>query len=201
MSDKIEKILIKRYASRRLYNTNTSDYLTLEEVSNLIQQGHEVQILDRKTGDDLTRQFLLQIITEHETKGNKTLPVNVLTDIVRSYGEVADSLIPDFLSQSYATLKEQQSSVIEKIQSAIPTPFDPSTMFGDPMGWQAKQKDLLDKMMKPFIPAQFEPETDFTTDAPADEPVVEPVREEMPTSDVDDIKRQLADLQDKLSKL
>ena len=85
MADTDKPLLIKRYASRRLYNTETSDYVTLEDIAGFIRTGREVQIVDLKTGDDLTRQYLLQIVAEHESKGESVLPVGVLTDLVRSY--------------------------------------------------------------------------------------------------------------------
>ena len=69
MTDAIKTLLIKRYASRRLYNTETSDYVTLEDIAGFIRGGRDVQIIDLKTGDYLTRQYLLQIITEHESRG------------------------------------------------------------------------------------------------------------------------------------
>ena len=88
MAEQDKPLLIKRYASRRLYNTETSDYVTLEDIAGFIRDGREVQILDLKTGDDLTRQYLLQIIAEHESRGENVLPVNVLnatsSDTVRS---------------------------------------------------------------------------------------------------------------------
>ena len=78
-------LLIKRYASRRLYNTETSDYVTMEDIAGFIREGREVQIVDLKSGDDLTRQYLLQIIADHESRGENVLPLDVLTDLVRSY--------------------------------------------------------------------------------------------------------------------
>ena len=71
MAEEEKPLLIKRYASRRLYNTETSDYVTLEDIAGFIRSGREVQIVDLKTGDDLTRQYLLQIIAEHESRGGK----------------------------------------------------------------------------------------------------------------------------------
>ena len=85
MADTDAPLLIKRYASRRLYNTETSDYVTLEDIAGFIRGGREVQIVDLKSGDDLTRQYLLQIIAEHESRGENVLPLNVLNDLVRSY--------------------------------------------------------------------------------------------------------------------
>jgi len=88
-------LLIKRYASRRLYNTETSDYVTLDDISGFIKDGRDVQIVDLKSGDDLTRQYLLQIIADNESKGENVLPINVLTDLVRSYTSSAQSMVPD----------------------------------------------------------------------------------------------------------
>ena len=88
-------LLIKRYASRRLYNTETSDYVTLDDIAAVIRSGREVQIVDLKSGDDLTRQYLLQIIAEHESRGENMLPVNVLNDLVRSYTSQATSMVGD----------------------------------------------------------------------------------------------------------
>ena len=79
MSDTAKPLLIKRYASRRLYNTETSDYVTLEDIAGFVRSGRDVQIVDLKTGDDLTRQYLLQIVAEHESKGDSVLPTNVLS--------------------------------------------------------------------------------------------------------------------------
>ena len=76
MAETNSPLLIKRYASRRLYNTETSDYVTLDDIAAFIRDGREVQIVDLKTGDDLTRQYLLQIIAEHESRGENMLPVN-----------------------------------------------------------------------------------------------------------------------------
>ena len=85
MAEDAKPLLIKRYASRRLYNTETSDYVTLEDIAAFIRDGREVQIVDLKSGDDLTRQYLLQIIAEHESRGESVLPVDVLTELGASH--------------------------------------------------------------------------------------------------------------------
>ena len=99
-------LLIKRYASRRLYNTETSDYVTLDDIAGFIREGREVKIVDLKSGDELTRQYLLQIIAEHEGRGENVLPIDVLTDLVRSYTTSAQSVVPQFLAASFETLRE-----------------------------------------------------------------------------------------------
>ncbi|MDR6263899.1 polyhydroxyalkanoate synthesis repressor PhaR [Roseobacter sp. N2S] len=134
-------ILINRYASRRLYNTQTSEYVTLEEISELIKLGNDVEIRDRKTGEDLTRQFLLQIITEQESKGENVLPVNVLTGLVRSYSTAAQGVLPDFLSKSYEMFSEQQTAMMDRIPG-----------IGAPNNWQKQQADLMKSMMAAWMP-------------------------------------------------
>ena len=115
MANAKEKLLIKRYASRRLYNTETSDYVTLEDISGFIRDGRDVQIMDLKSGDDLTRQYLLQIIAEHESRGENVLPVDVLTDLVRSYTNQAASVVPQFLSMSFEMLRDGQNKMMENM--------------------------------------------------------------------------------------
>ena len=112
MADTSAPLLIKRYASRRLYNTETSDYVTLEDIAGFIRAGREVKIVDLKSGDDLTRQYLLQIIAEHESRGETVLPIAVLNDLVRSYSTQASTVVPDFLSMSFEMLKQGQSTMV-----------------------------------------------------------------------------------------
>ena len=115
-----DPILINRYASRRLYNTQSSEYVTLEEVAGLIRDGNEVEIRDRKTGEDLTRQYLLQIITEQESRGENIMPINVLTGLVRSYSSTTQNFLPEFLSKSYEAFSEQQESMMRRFGGKIP---------------------------------------------------------------------------------
>ena len=118
-----EPLLIKRYASRRLYNTETSDYVTLEDISGFIRDGRDVLIVDLISGDDLTRQYLLQIVADHESRGENVLPLEVLTDLVRSYTTQAQSVVPQFLAMSFDMLREGQSKMMESMtnpMSAMP---------------------------------------------------------------------------------
>ena len=120
MPETDKPLLIKRYASRRLYNTETSDYVTLEDIAKFIRQGRDVQIVDLKSGDDLTRQYLLQIIAEHEAKGENVLPTDVLTSLVRSYTTQAATVVPQFLAASFEMLREGQSKMMEQMTKANP---------------------------------------------------------------------------------
>ena len=120
LSSEEKPLLVKRYASRRLYNTETSDYITLEDIAGFIRKGRDVRIIDLKSGDDLTRQYLLQIIADHESRGENVLPLNVLTDLVRSYTNQATSAVPEFLSMSFDIMRAGQSKIIENMEAINP---------------------------------------------------------------------------------
>lgn len=173
-------LLIKRYASRRLYNTETSDYVTLEDIARFIRAGREVQIVDLKTGDDLTRQYLLQIIAEHESRGENVLPLGVLTDLVRSYTTQAQSVVPQFLAMSFDMLRDGQSKMLGGMKS-------PMTAMPGFEAMKAQQEAFL-KAMTGGLGGSWS--------TPASEPKEEPRRD-----DLDEIRRQLAELSAKLSKL
>ncbi|SLN17078.1 PHB/PHA accumulation regulator DNA-binding domain protein [Pseudoruegeria aquimaris] len=180
MSEQDKPLLIKRYASRRLYNTETSDYVTLEDIASFIREGREVQIIDLKSGDDLTRQYLLQIIAEHESRGENVLPINVLTDLVRSYTNQAQSFVPDFLAMSFDMLRDGQSKMMENL-TTIPNPMSAMPGFE---AMQAQQKAFLKAMTGGWSESSGpQPERDAAA------------------SELDEIKSQLADLQAKLSRL
>lgn len=180
-SDK-EPLLIKRYASRRLYNTETSDYVTLDDISGFIREGRDVQIVDLKSGDDLTRQYLLQIIAEHESRGDTVLPTNILTDLVRSYTSQAQTMVPDFLAASFEMLRDSQSKVMENIS----TP-----MSGVPGFDQIKaQQEAFMKTMMGSWSGPSAGDEDTAEDAPSDD-----------NAELEKIKKQLADMQAALSKM
>ena len=185
MADTDKPLLIKRYASRRLYNTETSDYVTLEDIAGFIRIGREVKIIDLKSGDDLTRQYLLQIVAEHESKGENVLPVNVLTDLVRSYTTNVRSVVPQFLAASFDMLREGQSKMLGNI-GGIPNPLAAMP------GFEAmrKQQEAFMKTMLGGMPG-------WSGSGPA------PDDAEAPTSsdEIAAIKKQLEELQKKLSKL
>jgi len=179
-------LLIKRYASRRLYNTETSDYVTLEDIAGFIRAGREVKIIDLKSGDDLTRQYLLQIIAEHESRGENVLPINVLNDLVRSYSSQATSMVPQFLAASFDMLREGQSKFVENMSTMNPM----STMPGFE-AMQAQQEAFM-KALTGGMGAAFGGEQEGSAGAEKSDDGAE---------DLADIKKQLAELQAKLSKL
>ena len=181
MSEPARPLLIKRYASRRLYNTETSDYVTLEDIAAFIRAGRDVQIVDLKSGDDLTRQYLLQIIAEHESRGESVLPVDVLTDLVRSYTSKAASIVPQFLAASFEMLREGQSKMMDNMTRVNPMANLPGL---DAM--RAQQEASFKAMTAGFRP----PGAAGPAAAPREE-----------GTDLSDIRQQLADLQEKLSRM
>lgn len=173
-----EPIVINRYASRRLYNTQTSEYVTLEEIAQLIREGHDVEIRDRKTGEDLTRQFLLQIIAEQESKGENVLPVDVLTALVRSYSTAAQSMLPDFLSQAFAAFTQNQTRMMEQF----------GRMQQMPGAWQKQQAEMMRAMMRAWMP-------------PGTLPAEEDAAGEKPGKGSTDTEKELAEVKAQLAEL
>ena len=146
MPETEKPLLIKRYASRRLYNTESSDYVTLEDIAGFIRAGRAVQIVDLKTGDDLTRQYLLQIIAEHESRGENVLPLDVLTDLVRSYTAQAQSVVPQFLAMSFEMLRQGPGKIAEQMHAINPMMAQMSKMPGFE-AMQRQQQAFMQSMM------------------------------------------------------
>ncbi|QFU09395.1 PHB/PHA accumulation regulator DNA-binding domain protein [Rhodobacteraceae bacterium THAF1] len=181
MADTIKPLLIKRYASRRLYNTETSDYVTLDDISGFIRDGREVQIVDLKSGDDLTRQYLLQIVAENESKGQSVLPLDVLTDLVRSYTTQANSVVPEFLKMSFDMLRQSQQKMM--------TPMTVVPGF-----------EVMQKQQEAFLKAMTGGGWSVGTDT-SDEPEPKADAPKADTTEMDEIRKQLKQMQDALNKL
>ena len=183
-------LLIKRYASRRLYNTETSDYVTLDAIARFIREGREVKIVDLKSGDDLTRQYLLQIIAEHEGRGENVLPLAVLTDLVRSYTTQAQSVVPEFLSVSFEMLKQGQSKIVENMTAINPIASMP--------GFEAMraQQEAFFKAMTGGMGATWSGPSHDDSDEVATGGDTASREQELT-----EIRKQLADLQSKLNKM
>ena len=185
VSPEDKTLLIKRYASRRLYNTETSDYVTLEDIAGFIRDGREVQIIDLKTGDDLTRQYLLQIIADHESRGENVLPLNVLMDLVRSYTTDATSVVPEFLAMSFDIMRAGQTQFLQNFGD-----FSPISKVSGFDAIAAQQEAFLKAMAQGFNIQSSgirKPETQDTSEHKSD--------------DLSEIKAQLEALQKKLNQL
>ena len=188
MADETKPLLVKRYASRRLYNTETSDYVTLEDIAGFIRAGRDVKIVDLKSGDDLTRAYLLQIIAEHEGRGEAVLPLAVLTDLVRSYTGAAQSVVPDFLAASFEMLRSGQSKMLENMAVINPMSQMP--------GFKAMQDS-----QRAFLQAMTGGWAAGGATATASEPEPETPTADASRDELDSIRKQLAEMQTALSKL
>src|ERR1700733_1786344 len=113
-----EPVTIKKYANRRLYNTGTSTYVTLEDLAAMVKTGEDFVVYDAKTGDDITRSVLAQIIFEQENKeGQNLLPITFLRQLIRFYGDSMQMLVPKYLEQSIDTLTRDQEKFRKQMTS------------------------------------------------------------------------------------
>ena len=108
-------VVIKKYANRRLYNTGTSSYITLEDIAEMVREETEFRVVDAKTGEDITHQILTQIILDQESsgKGAQMLPVSFLRDLIGMYGNSMQSMIPDYLEASMASFRKNRAELAE----------------------------------------------------------------------------------------
>lgn len=137
-------IIIKKYANRRLYDTSTSSYVTLDHLSDLVREGRDFEVRDAKTGEDLTRQVLTQIIFEQETKGQGALPLNFLRQLIGFYGGGAQTFLPAFLEMSMNSFADAQ----KEWRKAT----NPMNLFEA----QAKRNmAMFEQAMKLFMPTVF----------------------------------------------
>ena len=160
MAKSEEPITIKKYANRRLYNTGTSTYVTLEDLATMVKSGEDFLVYDAKTGDDITRSVLAQIIFEQENKaGQNLLPTTFLRQLIRFYGDSMQMLVPRYLEQSIDTLTREQ----EKFRTQMTQAFGGVGAFG-PLEEQVRRNmELFQQtfsMFKPFTAPR-------RTDAPA----------------------------------
>lgn len=141
-------VIIKKYANRRLYNTATSSYVTLDDLSRMVKEGREFVVNDAKTGEDITRAVLTQIIVEEEQKGQNLLPISFLRQLIGLYGNQMQWLVPRYLEHAMATFARNQEQLRKSLQDAFGGLFP----FG-PLEEMGKQNlALFEKTMKMFSP-------------------------------------------------
>lgn len=177
---------IKKYANRRLYNTGTSTYVTLEDLAAMVKEGEDFLVYDAKTGDDITRSVLAQIIFEQENKaGQNLLPTTFLRQLIRFYGDSMQMVVPKYLEQSIDTLTREQEKFRKQLASTLSgTPFAP-------LEEQVRRNmELFEKtfsMFKPFAPRGGDEKAAEVTPAEGD--------------NIDDLRRQMKDMQDRLDRM
>ena len=188
--------VIKKYANRRLYHTGTSTYVTLEDLAGMVRQGEDFVVYDAKSGEEITRSVLTQIIFEQENKeGQNLLPVTVLRQLIRFYGDSLQALVPSYLEFSMANLTREQQKLREQMAQA----------FG-PAAFQAMEEQVRTNMgffteaMRMFTPfAQRNGEKGEDKTEGRGEPKAE--ANGAVSDDLDMLRRQMADMQAKLEAL
>jgi polyhydroxyalkanoate synthesis repressor PhaR len=124
--DQTPPVVVKKYANRRLYNTESSSYITLDNLADMVRQGRDFVVYDAKTGEDITRGVLTQIIVEQEGKGRALLPTAFLRQLIGFYGDQMQSMVPRFLEQAMGALAQQQEQMraaMQKTMGSIGTMF------------------------------------------------------------------------------
>jgi polyhydroxyalkanoate synthesis repressor PhaR len=112
-------VVIKKYANRRLYNTQTSSYVTLDHLAAMVKEGTEFEVRDARTGEDITRSVLTQIIFEEEAKGQSLLPIKFLRQLIRFYGDSLQSFVPGYLDMSMDGFAKNQEAMRNRIAEAL----------------------------------------------------------------------------------
>ncbi|TIS61682.1 MAG: polyhydroxyalkanoate synthesis repressor PhaR [Mesorhizobium sp.] len=196
MAAKDDPIVIKKYANRRLYNTGTSTYVTLEDLAEMVKKGEEFTVQDAKTGDDITHPVLTQIIFELENKdGQNMLPIPFLRQLISFYGDQMQMIVPSFLEQSMIAFSKEQERFREQLKGAFgKTPID---MMKTPMKALEEQTrrnvEMFQNAMRMFTPF---PPAGTNSAAPA-----EPAKKEEKADDLQELKAQIAAMQRKLDTM
>ena len=192
MANPAEPVTIKKYANRRLYNTGTSSYVTLEDLAKMVKAGEDFVVFDAKTGEDITRSVLAQIIFEQENKeGQNLLPINFLRQLIRFYGDSMQKLVPSYLEVSLESFTREQEKFRHQITQAFgATPFGP--LVEDTVRRNMDMFKQAFSMFTPFGPRAGEAATPGEAERPA--PAAS-------GSDLDELKRQLDDMRKKVEKL
>ena len=176
------EIVIKKYANRRLYNTATSSYVTLDTLCSMVKDGEEFVVYDAKTGEDITRSVLTQIIVEEEAKGQNLLPISFLRQLIAFYGDSLQMVVPRYLEQTMATFAENQDVTRTRMQEAVGGMF-PINQFRDMTN---QNMALFESAMKMFAPINAD-EAAPPTEAPV------PSSDTVPGSSRDEALQEIRD--------
>ena len=171
-------VVVKKYANRRLYNTETSSYVTLEDLAVMVRGGRDFAVYDAKSGEDITRSVLTQIIVEEESKGRSLLPESFLRHLIGFYGDSLQTVLPRYLELAMAGFARQQEQMRRSVEQAMGG-FLP---FGGLEEMGKQQKAMMERAMSlfsPFLPPE----------PPPSAPSVEALQ-----SEIESLKRQLEEL-------
>jgi len=192
-ADKREAVVIKKYANRRLYNTETSTYVTLEDLAAMVRSDRDFVVYDAKTGDDLTHSVLTQIIVEQENRqgGQTLLPVPFLRQLIRFYDDSIGRMVPGYLQFSLENLVKEQEKIRAQFATAFSNPAAAFEVYQDQARKNMQMFEQALSMWSPFGPKRGE--------APAKGERTEPRSED--TNEISELKAQLATMQQKIDKL
>jgi polyhydroxyalkanoate synthesis repressor PhaR len=205
MTTEKQPITIKKYANRRLYNTGTSTYVTLEDLAEMVKGGEDFVVYDAKTGEDITRSVLAQIIFEQEGKeGQSLLPITFLRQIIRFYGDSMQMIVPSYLEFSIDKFVGEQQKIREQFTNSIGGQAVPGAQMFAAMEDQARKNMAMFtqalSVFNPFIAGggMASPATDAKSEKPAESPKAEP---QSGSPDLDVMKQQLAEMQRQIESL
>lgn len=193
--------VIKKYANRRLYNTGTSTYVTLEDLAEMVKAEEDFVVFDAKSGDEITRSVLTQIIFEQESKGQNLLPIAFLRQLIGFYGDSMQNLVPSYLEYSLQSFVRDQ----EKLRKQMASSFGVSPF--DTLDEQVRRNtEMFEKAMRMFIPfggaGDGTPEPEASgEEKPAEERETPRAAGGGGASELEEMKRQMADMQKTLNAL
>ena len=166
-----ETVIIKKYANRRLYNTRSSSYITLDHLAQMTREGINYKVLDAKSGNDITHTILTQIIMEEETNGEQMLPVNFLRELIGMYGNSMQSLIPHYLEASMDNFRANQTKLQKTFEDSLGN---------NPLAKLAEQNMAMFKAAaSAFLPGAEKPETPAPSSAAPASDDLAALREQM----------------------
>jgi polyhydroxyalkanoate synthesis repressor PhaR len=195
MAQTDEPVTIKKYANRRLYNTGTSTYVTLEDLAGMVKAGELFVVFDAKTGEDITRSVLAQIIFEQENKeGQSLLPIAFLRQLIRFYGDSMQMLVPRYLEVSIDTLTREQ----EKFRSQMAQAFG-VTPFGPLEDQVRRNMEMFERTFAMFAP--FARREGAAAEAEKNNPKPVPTAPNAAGGEIDDLKRQMEEMQKRLDRM
>ncbi|MBV9330297.1 MAG: polyhydroxyalkanoate synthesis repressor PhaR [Alphaproteobacteria bacterium] len=205
-------VVIKKYANRRLYNTKTSSYVTLDHLAQMVKEGTEFEVHDARSGEDITRSVLTQIIFEEEAKGQNLLPIRFLRQLIRFYGDSLQAFVPGYLDMSMESFTKNQDNMRHRIAEA----FGGGTQAIEAMTRQnLAMFERAMQMFSPFAPPRRtnaaepgeepkrghapEPPRRAATDPHSSEAEKQPSSEEIADlkSEIEAMRRQLAQLSER----
>lgn len=147
-------VVVKKYANRRLYNTESSSYITLDSLAEMVRDGRDFVVFDAKTGEDITRSVLTQIIVEEENKGRAMLPTGFLRQLIGFYGNSMQSVVPKYLEQAMGAFAVQQDQVRRAMQNTMGTFMPPGL---EEVGRQnMAMMERAMSLFSPFLPQEGE---------------------------------------------